>query len=76
MGIRTWCAYCDALSSDDGSSESPLTDVKISALGYNTYEGRPVYMYRTFMYHYRTFDRVVYGDPVSLEYGYDTYTSE
>lgn len=71
MGIRTRCAYCDALSSDDGSAESPLTAVRLSTVGYSTYEGRPVYVY-----HYRTSDRVVYGDPVLLDYGYDTCTSE
>lgn len=75
VGIRTRCAYCDALSSDNGSAESPLTVVRISTDGYSTYGGCPVYVCRTLLYHYRTFDRV-YGDSVSLDYGYDTYTSD
>ena len=37
---------------------------------------RPVYVCRTFLYHYRIFDQVVYVDPVLLDYGYDTYMSE
>lgn len=75
MGIHTRFAYCDALSSDNGSAESPFTVVRISTDGYSTYGGRPVYVCRTLLYHYRTFDGV-YGDPVSLDYGYDTCTSD
>jgi len=34
-----------------------------------------VYVCRTLLYHYRIFDRV-YGNSVSLDYGYDTYIRE